>query len=101
MVNEQEYENRKRDLELRDIKSDIENEDLKFQISFEKSEAQKNMTWFCVIGILLYPIGIPLTDLLGLDNAVVALKSIAPTYFVATSAVIAAFFTAQTLAGKK
>ena len=94
MVNNEEFENKKRDLELQDFKSDIENEDA-------KSDAQRNMTWFCVIGILLYPIGIPLTDLLGLDNAVEALKSIAPTYFVATSAVIAAFFTAQTLAGKK
>ena len=62
----------------------------------EKKEDQiRQMAWFALFGLLLYPIGIVLSSYLGLDTASQLISDIAPTYFVAISALVAAFFGAQ------
>ena len=61
----------------------------------------RKMTWFALFGMLLYPFAIVLTSLLGLDSAAGIVGDIAPTYFIAISALVAAFFGADALKNKK
>ena len=49
-----------------------------------------NMTWFALMGMLLYPAGIFVTSFLGQEKAATIIGDIAPTYFVAISALVAA-----------
>tara|TARA_B110000503_G_scaffold14278_1_gene19485 strand:+ start:1869 stop:2201 length:333 start_codon:yes stop_codon:yes gene_type:complete len=60
-------------------------------------DAMRKMTWFALMGMLLYPFAIVLTSFLGLDQAASIVGDIAPTYFVAISALVAAFFGADAL----
>jgi len=63
-------------------------------------DAMRNMTWFALFGMLLYPFAIVLTSYLGLDQAADIVGDIAPTYFVAISALVAAFFGADAIRKK-
>jgi len=63
-------------------------------------DAMRNMTWFALFGMLLYPLTILVTSLMGADKAAAIIGDIAPTYFVAISALVAAFFGADALKGK-
>ena len=62
------------------------------EIANEKAEAQKNMCWFALFGMLLYPSGIVITSFLKLDQAASILGDIASVYFISVSWLIAAFF---------
>lgn len=64
-------------------------------------DAMRKMTWFALAGMLLYPFMILATSLFGADSAASIIGDIAPTYFVAISALVAAFFGADALKGKK
>ena len=64
-------------------------------------DAMRKMTWFALFGMLLYPFTIVATSLLGADNAANIIGDIAPTYFVAISALVAAFFGADAVKSKK
>jgi len=64
-------------------------------------DAMRKMTWFALGGMLLYPFTILFTSLLGFDTAAEIIGDIAPTYFVAISALVAAFFGADAFKGKK
>lgn len=64
-------------------------------------DAMRNMTWFALFGMLLYPATIMFTSFLGLDNAATIIGDIAPTYFVAISALVSVFFGANAYSGKK
>ena len=59
------------------------------------------MVWYALAGMLLYPSGIFLCDLFGLNNAATILGDISPTYFVAVSALVASFFGASAYQAKK
>jgi hypothetical protein len=63
-------------------------------------DAMRNMTWFALFGMLLYPLTILVTSLMGADKAAAIIGDIAPTYFVAISALVAAFFGADAIKGK-
>lgn len=63
-------------------------------------DAMRKMTWFALFGMLLYPAGIFCTSLFGLDTAANIIGDIAPTYFIAISALVAAFFGANAYSGK-
>ena len=63
-------------------------------------DAMRNMTWFALFGMLLYPFAIVLTAYFGLETAAGIVGDIAPTYFVAISALVAAFFGADALRKK-
>lgn len=58
-------------------------------------DAMRKMTWFALFGMLLYPTTITITSFLGLDTAAQIIGDIAPTYFIAISALVAAFFGAD------
>lgn len=63
----------------------LENED-------KKSDAQRNMAWFALFGMLLYPFAVVLATWLGLASAADILGNMAPTYFVSVAAIVAAFY---------
>ncbi len=59
------------------------------------------MAWFALWGMLIYPIGIVIADIIGYETTGQLLADIAPTYFVAISALVAAFFGADALVKRK
>lgn len=64
-------------------------------------DAQRNMTWFALGGLLLYPFAVVIASLAGLDQAQETLGDMAPTYFVAVAGIVAAFFGTQNFGKKK
>jgi len=64
-------------------------------------DAMRKMTWFSLFGMLLYPLGVTITSYLGLDDAAIIIGDIAPTYFVAISALVSVFFGANAYNSKK
>ncbi len=73
---------------------EIENED-------KKQDAQRNMAWFALGGMLLYPFAVVLAVLLGLQHAADILGDMAATYFVSVAAIVAAFYGKEAIAAKK
>ena len=63
-------------------------------------DAQRNMAWFSLAGMLLYPFAVVLAQLLGLEQAAKILGDMASVYFVSVAAIVAAFFGSQAM-GKK
>ena len=61
-------------------------------------DAQRNMTWFALGGLLLYPFAVVLALLVGLDEAGKILGNMAATYFVSVAGIVAAFFGSQAYA---
>ena len=57
-----------------------------------KRDAQRRMTWFALSGMVLYPLVILVSSLLGFDNAAKLIADIAAVYVVAASGVAAAYF---------
>jgi len=66
----------------------------------EKSDAQRNMVWFALFGMLLYPSGVAICSFIGMDDAAVLLSDMANMYFLATGGVVSVFFGSQVFAGK-
>jgi hypothetical protein len=52
------------------------------------------------MGMLLYPFAVVIASLAGLTEAQSTLGSMAPTYFVATAGIVAAFFAGQAYSKK-
>ena len=65
-----------------------------------RRDAMRKMTWFALMGMLLYPAGILITSMLGYESTAKIIGNIAPTYFVAISALVAAYFGANAYADK-
>jgi len=66
-----------------------------------RRDAMRMMTWFALAGMLLYPAAILITAMLGYEKAAGIIGDIAPTYFVAISALVAAYFGANAYTDKK
>ena len=58
----------------------------------QRRDAMRNMAWFALFGMLLYPFAVVVAALIGLDSAGKILGDMAPTYFVSVAAIVAAFF---------
>ena len=58
-------------------------------------DAQRNMTWFALWGMLLYPAGVGLCELMELPQAGKIMGDMAAVYFVSVAGIVAAFFGAQ------
>lgn len=71
----------------------LENED-------KKQDAQRNMAWFALSGMLLYPFSVVLAAWLGLTSASEILGSMASVYFVSVAAIVAAFYGTQAYTSK-
>ena len=72
----------------------MENED-------KKQDAQRNMAWFALSGMLLYPFAVVVAQWLGLEQAAKILGDMASVYFVSVAAIVAAFYGKEALAKKK
>jgi hypothetical protein len=64
-------------------------------------DAQRNMAWFALFGMLLYPFAVVGASWMGLSEAASTLGSMAPTYFVAVAAIVAAFYAKEAMGSKK
>ena len=64
-------------------------------------DAIRSMAWFSLVGLLIYPVGIAVTSLAGLETAANLIADIAPTYFASIAVLVSAFFAADTLKDKK
>jgi hypothetical protein len=84
-----------KEIELFERRVRFENED-------KKEDAQRNMAWFALAGMLLYPFSVVLANALNLVQATSVLGSMAATYFVSVAAIVAAFYGGQAYTkGKK
>ena len=63
-------------------------------------DAIRKMAWFSLAGLLVYPVGIAITSLLGLNTAAGLIADIAPTYFASIAVLVSAFFGADALKKK-
>ena len=93
IVSDEEMSMERRMIELEDLRSDMENED-------KKQDAQRQMAWFALWGMLLYPFAVVLAQFLGLDQAASILGDMAAVYFVSVAAIVAAFYGKEALAAK-
>lgn len=66
-----------------------------------RRDAMRQMTWFALAGMLLYPFTILITSVLGFEGTAKIIGDIAPTYFVAIAGLVAAYFGANAYADKK
>ena len=64
-------------------------------------DAQRQMAWLALFGMLLYPFAVVMAVLIDLDQAATVLGSMAPTYFVSVAAIVAAFYGKSALENKK
>ena len=87
----------------------ISKEEMDMHLEFKRKELEdkdaqrdaiRKMAWFSLIGLLVYPIGIALTSLLGLEKAAELIADIAPTYFASIAVLVSAFFGADAFKGK-
>ena len=87
----------------------ISKEEMEMHLEFKRKaledqdaqrDAIRKMAWFSLIGLLIYPIGIAVTSLLGLDTAANLIADIAPTYFASIAVLVSAFFGADALKKK-
>ena len=88
----------------------ISKQEMEMHLEFKRKELEdqdaqrdaiRKMTWFALWGMLIYPIGIVIADIIGYETTGQLLADIAPTYFVAISALVAAFFGTDALVKRK
>ena len=82
------------ELDLDERMMRLENED-------KKADAQRNMAWFALAGMLLYPACVVISVVFGIESAAKILGDMAGVYFIAVAGIVAAFFGAQALAKTK
>ena len=58
----------------------------------QRADAQRKMTWFALFGMLLYPLLVLGSSLIGLEKSAEILGDMAATYFVSVAGIVAAFF---------
>lgn len=87
----------------------ISKEEMEMHLEFKRKaledqdaqrDAIRKMAWFALIGLLIYPIGIAITSLLGLEKASELIADIAPTYFASIAVLVSAFFGADAINNK-
>jgi FtsH-binding integral membrane protein len=82
-----------RELMLEDRRRRIEDEDL-------NRNSIRAMAWFALCGLMLYPFGIFMADLLSMGTAAQLIADIAPTYFASIAVLVSAFFGASAIKSK-
>ncbi len=87
----------------------ISKEEMEMDLEFKRKEledadarrdAMRQMAWFSLFGMLLYPFAVVLANLIGLETASKILGDMAATYFVSVAAIVAAFYAKETFAKK-
>ena len=72
-------------LQILNYKKEIEDAD-------KRRDSQRNMAWFSLLGLLLYPFAVLLASAVGLNQAAEIIGSMASIYFVSIAALVGAFF---------
>ncbi len=72
-------------LELYNRRKEIEDSD-------KRRDSQRNMAWFSLLGLLLYPFAVILASAIGLNQAAEIIGAMASIYFVSIAALVGAFF---------
>ena len=88
-------------ISAQELEMDLEFKRKELEDADARRDAMRKMAWFALMGMLLYPIGIVIADRIGFETTGQLLADIAPTYFVAISALVAAFFGANAYVDKK
>ena len=88
-------------ISTQELEMDLEFKRKELEDADARRDAMRKMAWFALMGMLVYPIGIVIADLIGYETTGQLLADIAPTYFVAISALVAAFFGANAYVEKK
>ena len=83
-----------------EMEMDLEFKRKELEDADARRDAMRKMTWFALMGMLLYPLGILVTSMLGYEGTAKIIGDIAPTYFVAISALVA-YFGANAYVDKK
>ena len=94
IVSDEELKQAEEIMKLNAERTKLDNED-------KKQDAQRNMAWFALFGMLLYPAAVIIAVFAGLDSAANILGDMAPTYFVAVAAIVAAFYGKEALTASK
>jgi len=71
------------------------------QLSHERADAQRAMSWFALWGMLLYPSLVVASSWIGLTQAAAILGDMASVYFVSVAGILAAFFGAQAWSSRR
>lgn len=88
----------------------VSKEEEKMYLEFKRKEledadarrdAMRQMAWFSLFGMLLYPFAVVIAVLAGLDGASKILGDMAATYFVSVAAIVMGFFGANAYSDKK
>ena len=88
-------------ISTQELEMDLEFKRKELEDADARRDAMRRMAWFALMGMLVYPLGIVIADLIGYETTGQLLADIAPTYFVAISALVAAFFGANAYVEKK
>ena len=83
-----------REIMLEDRRRRMEDEDA-------KRDAQRNMTWFALSGMVMYPTAIVVSSVVGLNTAAELIADIANIYVVSVSALVGAYFGFNAMGAKK
>ena len=94
IVSDEELKQAEEIMKLNAERTKLDNED-------KKQDAQRNMAWFALFGMLLYPAAVIIAVFAGLDSAANILGDMAPTYFVAVAAIVVAFYGKEALTASK
>ena len=78
----------------------LEEQQIRLENEDKREDAQRNMAWFALAGMLLYPFAVVLAVAFGLDSAAKILGDMAATYFVSVAAIVAAFYGTQAYSKK-
>jgi hypothetical protein len=65
-----------------------------------KRDAQRQMAWFSLTGMLVFPFGVILTEYMNLPNASNLLSSMSNIYYVSIAAIVAAYYGFSNMGGK-
>jgi len=65
---------------------------IKIENSDKREDTQRNMAWFALAGMLLYPFAVVLASWLNLESCAKILGEMAGIYFVSVAGIIMAFF---------
>lgn len=65
------------------------------ELQNEKADAQRNMCWLAILGMLLYPSLVVISDMLGLGQAAEILGAMSSIYYVSVAGLVSVWFGAQ------
>jgi len=65
------------------------------EAAHEKADAQRNMCWMALLGMLLYPSLVVICDMFDLDKAADILGAMSSIYYVSVAGLVSVWFSAQ------